>query len=97
MTLAAPTWSATVTVRIRDPRLADRLERSLRPEAEREVPRGRGELTRPSPDSIELAIAARDSGAMRAALNTYLGWVHLSLATARAAMVASPGNEHIRD
>jgi len=32
-----------------------------------------------------LSISARDSGAMRAALNTYLGWVHLSLATARAA------------
>jgi tRNA threonylcarbamoyladenosine modification (KEOPS) complex Pcc1 subunit len=32
-----------------------------------------------------LSISARDSGAMRAALNTYLGWVHLSLATAQAA------------
>ncbi|MGA8303296.1 MAG: KEOPS complex subunit Pcc1 [Thermoplasmata archaeon] len=89
MTLGSPSWSAIVTVRIRDPRLAEMLERSLRPEAEREVPRARAGLTRPSPNTIELSIAARDSGAMRAALNTYLGWVHLSLATAHSATATS--------
>ena len=83
MNPAEAAWSATVTVRPGSARLASVLERSLRPEAEREVPRARAELRRPTDDSVELVISARDSGAMRAALNTYLGWVHLSLATVR--------------
>ncbi|MGA9840389.1 MAG: KEOPS complex subunit Pcc1 [Thermoplasmata archaeon] len=79
---AAP-WTAVVTVRTGSDRIAEMLERALRPESEREVPRARSELRRGPPDTVELAIFARDPGAMRAALNTYLGWVHLSLATLR--------------
>jgi tRNA threonylcarbamoyladenosine modification (KEOPS) complex Pcc1 subunit len=78
---AGPLWTATVTVRTSVPAAAGMLERALRPEADREVPRARAQLRRLSPDSLELSISARDTGAMRAALNTYLGWVHLALAT----------------
>ncbi len=76
-------WTATVSVRTADPDLATWVERALGPETSREVPRARTRLRRPSGDTVELEISARDAGAMRAALNTYLGWVDLSLATAR--------------
>jgi len=78
-------WRATISVRTPRPQLADWIERSLRPEAAREVPRARAELRRPEDERVEVVIAAQDSGAMRAAMNTYLGWVHLTLATARTA------------
>jgi len=78
-------WTASVEVRLGDPSVADWVEQALRPEAAREVPRAHAELSRGPGSTIVLAIGARDSGAMRAALNTYLGWVHLSLATAEAA------------
>ncbi|MGA7476246.1 MAG: KEOPS complex subunit Pcc1 [Thermoplasmata archaeon] len=78
-------WTASVRVRAEDPTVMDWLEQALRPEASREVPRAHAELRRGTGGSLELTISARDSGAMRAALNTYLGWIHLSLATARAA------------
>jgi tRNA threonylcarbamoyladenosine modification (KEOPS) complex Pcc1 subunit len=84
MTPDSAPWTATVTVTTRHDRLAAMLESSLRPEAQREVPRTRAELRRPHANTVELEISARDSGAMRAALNTYLGWVHLSLATVRS-------------
>jgi len=77
-------WNASVTIRAPNPTLLDWLERALRPEASREVPRAHAQLSRGPGTTLELTISARDSGAMRAALNTYLGWVHLSLATARA-------------
>jgi hypothetical protein len=38
---------------------------------------------------VELRVAAADAGAMRAALNTYLGWIALSLATVGAAGTAT--------
>jgi tRNA threonylcarbamoyladenosine modification (KEOPS) complex Pcc1 subunit len=76
-----PPWTATVTVRTSDPAVAHVLERALRPEAEREVPRARAELHDDPATGVELRISARDAGAMRAALNTYLGWVQLALAT----------------
>jgi len=78
-------WTASVRVRSDDPTVVDWIEEALRPEATREVPRARAELRRGTGGALELAIFARDSGAMRAALNTYLGWIHLSFATARAA------------
>ena len=84
-------WSATVTVRFPDPALATWVERALVPEATREVPRTRAEVGHGDGRSLEITISARDTGAMRAALNTYLGWVHLSLATARSA--GSPPTE----
>lgn len=81
----AGSWTARVTVRLPKDAWADWVERSLRPESQREVPRTRAELVRPDPRSVELAIKARDTGAARAALNTFLGWVDLSVATVRSA------------
>jgi len=78
-------WTATVRLRLENAAVAQWVEQALRPEASREVPRAHAALRRGNERSLELTISARDSGAMRAALNTYLGWIHLSLATARAA------------
>jgi tRNA threonylcarbamoyladenosine modification (KEOPS) complex Pcc1 subunit len=75
------TWTASIRVRTSEERVAEMLERALRPEADREVPRARATLRRSPSNVVELAIDARDTGAMRAAVNTYLGWVALSLAT----------------
>lgn len=86
MTGPVSPWTATVRVDLGDPTTADWLEQALRPEASREVPRARAELRREGGRSLEITISAQDSGAMRAALNTYLGWIHLSLATVRAAV-----------
>ncbi len=90
---APPAWTATVRVRFPDAALAGWVSRALAPEAAREVPRARAELRSLRADTLELAIAARDVGAMRAALNTYLGWVHLSLATAAAS--GRPGSRTV--
>ena len=78
-------WAASVQLRVDDPKVAEWLEQALRPEAAREVPRAHAELKRSGDATLNLSITAKDSGAMRAALNTYLGWIHLSLATAQAA------------
>ncbi len=85
-------WSARLTVLRPDSASADRLHRALAPEAAREVPRARALLGRPRPNVVELTIEARDTGALRAALNTYLGWVELALATERVA-ATPPGSE----
>jgi tRNA threonylcarbamoyladenosine modification (KEOPS) complex Pcc1 subunit len=76
-------WSATVSVSTGRPELTRWVEEALRPEAAREVPRARTEVRRLG-SRLELRIDARDAGAMRAALNTYLGWISLSLETAEA-------------
>jgi len=78
-------WTASVRLRVDDPSVAEWLDQALRPEASREVPRAHAELAHEAGPTLELSITAKDSGAMRAALNTYLGWIHLSLATAQAA------------
>lgn len=84
MTAVAGAWRATVAIRTPEPAWSDWLEQSLGPEAAREVPRARAVLRRRGADRIDLEIEAHDAGAMRAALNTYLGWVQLSVATLRA-------------
>jgi tRNA threonylcarbamoyladenosine modification (KEOPS) complex Pcc1 subunit len=84
MTDASPAWRAIVSVRARDAAFARSLERALRPEASREVPRARAELRSATGAELELRISAGDIGAMRAALNTYLGWIHLAGATVRS-------------
>lgn len=78
-------WSATVAVRVRRSEVADWLARALGPEAVREVPRASARVHRVADATVELAMEARDAGALRAALNTYLGWVQLALATAQTA------------
>jgi tRNA threonylcarbamoyladenosine modification (KEOPS) complex Pcc1 subunit len=84
MSDADPVWNATVSVRAGSPELARALEHALRPEASREVPRARAELRPATGPRLELEIGAADSGAMRAALNTYLGWIHLATTVERA-------------
>jgi tRNA threonylcarbamoyladenosine modification (KEOPS) complex Pcc1 subunit len=88
---ATSPWHATVTVRARDPEFARSLELALRPEASREVPRARAELRAAAGTELELRISAADTGAMRAALNTYLGWIHLAAATVRSVEPGVPG------
>ena len=82
-------WTAELSFDTATAALAERIERALRPEAAREVPRARAEVRRTGA-RLEIAIAARDAGAMRAALNTYLGWIHLAAETARAAARSDP-------
>ncbi|MCI4348164.1 MAG: hypothetical protein L3J97_06065 [Thermoplasmata archaeon] len=78
-------WRAVVLIRRRTQVAADRLARALAPEVSREVPRAHAELDRPDPRSVVLRITAADTSACRAALNTYLSWLGLVLATERAA------------
>ncbi|MGB6501466.1 MAG: KEOPS complex subunit Pcc1 [Thermoplasmata archaeon] len=78
-------WTATITVSLQRPAEAGWLAAALAPEASREVPRASATIASAGPDAISITIGANDAGAMRAALNTYLGWVALSLATAGAA------------
>jgi len=85
MTSPTAVWTARLLLRCRTKQFTEALERTLTPEAEREVPRAHTAVSRLGDDTVELAITARDVGAMRAALNTYLGWVALSTETGRAA------------
>jgi tRNA threonylcarbamoyladenosine modification (KEOPS) complex Pcc1 subunit len=81
-----PGWSAVVTVTTSGRRdLARWVGRALAPEALRELARAEATIRSRGPGRLELTIRAADAGAMRAALNTYLGWIQLSLATAQAA------------
>ncbi|HTT17251.1 MAG TPA: KEOPS complex subunit Pcc1 [Thermoplasmata archaeon] len=89
MTVAKTPWTARVHVELGRSEVARWLERALAPEASREVPRARTEIYR-SGSALELAVSASDAGAMRAALNTFLGWVALALATLDAARGAPP-------
>jgi tRNA threonylcarbamoyladenosine modification (KEOPS) complex Pcc1 subunit len=82
---APPVWTATLLLQLPSEEAAQRLEAALRPEAAREVPRARARIERPSARAVRLAIDANDTGALRAALNTYLGWVTLAQATEAAA------------
>ncbi len=85
---AAGSWTARLRVTVSDPSLAEWLERALRPEAAREVPRTRATVGRGPDGSVEVSVSALDSGALRAAMNTYLGWIHLALSTAETARAA---------
>ena len=71
-------WTAEIRVAFDDPEAAGRLSRTLAPEAAREVPRAHAALDHPDPTTVRLTIGTRDTGALRAALNTYLGWVELA-------------------
>ena len=84
-----PGWSAVISVRLPREDLALWLERALRPEAAREVPRAHADVRHPSAELVEITLSARDTGSVRAAMNTYLGWVHLALATAGKATATS--------
>ncbi len=77
----APAWTGTITCRCPTPEMADRLARSLGPEVVREVPRARAQIERGPAGEVRVRIAARDTGALRAAVQTYLGWLRLAEAT----------------
>lgn len=78
-------WTGRIEVRCVDRAGAERLYRVLRPESAREVPRARAELEDPTGPEVVLRLEARDTGALRAAVQTFLGWVQLSeTAAARA-------------
>jgi tRNA threonylcarbamoyladenosine modification (KEOPS) complex Pcc1 subunit len=72
-------------VSLPDEASASWLASALAPEASRDVPRAQAEVRREQGSIVELALTARDTGSVRAALNTYLGWVHLALSTERTA------------
>lgn len=78
-------WRATVRVVASSPQSARTLALSLSPEAAREVPRARSWVRRPTPGVVEVVIEARDTGALRAGLNSYLGWIQLVQATETSA------------
>ncbi len=79
-------WEARLEVRCRDAASADRLYRVLAPESAREVPRARAALDAPTAETVVLRIEARDTGALRAAVQTFLGWVKLAEAAESAAL-----------
>jgi tRNA threonylcarbamoyladenosine modification (KEOPS) complex Pcc1 subunit len=83
-------WRAEIEVRASPPHWGRWLEQALLPESAREVPRARARIARPADDRIVISIDARDSGAARAALNTYLGWIDLAVTTLRSARAGAP-------
>ena len=85
MTADPRPWEATIRVRSRPADVAGWLVAALAPEAAREVPRAGASITESPPDGLSIVVSAADAGAMRAALNTYLGWVDLAARTARGA------------
>ena len=82
--MSEPDWTASIAVDCGSPEAARRLFRVLRPEAHREVPRARATLPEPSDGTLVLELEARDTGALRAGLQTFLGWVQLEGETVRA-------------
>jgi tRNA threonylcarbamoyladenosine modification (KEOPS) complex Pcc1 subunit len=84
-------WQGVIEVSRPDAGSAERLRRALDPEAAREVPRARAHLLERSDRTVRLEIRARDTGALRAAVNTYLGWVALATRTEAAALSPSKG------
>ncbi len=77
-------WVARLRIHRGSSTEARRLGRTLQPEVAREVPRARAGV-RTSGSSVVLTIDARDTSALRAALNTYLSWVGLIVETERVA------------
>ncbi len=85
----ASEWTATISVASSDPAVIDRLFRTLGPEAAREVPRARARLERSDPMHLLVRLTTRDTGALRAGLNTFLGWIDLTASTERVAADAA--------
>jgi tRNA threonylcarbamoyladenosine modification (KEOPS) complex Pcc1 subunit len=88
---AAGEWSATIQIRRADAVAADRLVAALVPEAAREVPRTRARIERVGAGEVSITLTARDTGALRAAFNTYLGWIALTTRTEAVARSALAG------
>ena len=56
---------------------ADAVLSALSPEIGRELPRTESIMTRDG-DTLTIRIGAADTSAMRAALNSYLGWIRIT-------------------
>jgi tRNA threonylcarbamoyladenosine modification (KEOPS) complex Pcc1 subunit len=79
VTVAHP-WVASIVVRRPTANSAGHLLAVLSPEAGREVPRSTASISQRG-DTVTLRVRARDTGALRAAVNTFLGWVDLATRT----------------
>lgn len=78
-------WKAEIRIRRSTEHAAERLAEVLAPEATREVPRATARLGRPTPVTVAVLIDTADTGSLRAALNTFLGWIELAAATEQVA------------
>lgn len=87
--MSARRWTANFRVELPDPDAAERLLAVLAPEAAREVPRARAQLGRPAPNVVTIDVEASEAASLRAAANTYLGWVDLAESAAAVAARAS--------
>ena len=87
--MSASGWTAVIEISGPTPEVIDRLARTLGPEATREVPRARARLERTGPGGLLVRLEARDTGALRAGLNTFLGWIDLAASTERVAAASS--------
>ncbi|MCI4327341.1 MAG: hypothetical protein L3K16_06880 [Thermoplasmata archaeon] len=76
--MSEPRWTAKFTVDLESAESADHLLAALVPEATREVPKTSATLGRPSGTQVTIDVRASDAGSLRAAANTYLGWVDLA-------------------
>jgi tRNA threonylcarbamoyladenosine modification (KEOPS) complex Pcc1 subunit len=76
---SAGPWAGALTIRRPEAGAARRLAAVLGPEAAREVPRSTATLEQSDPVTLTLTLSADDTGALRAALNAYLGWIQLAL------------------
>jgi KEOPS complex subunit Pcc1 len=56
---------------------ADVILSTLSPEIGRELPRTDTNITRDG-DTVMIEVLAKDASAMRAALNSYLGWIRIT-------------------
>ncbi|MDR2865952.1 MAG: hypothetical protein LBV13_00880 [Methanomassiliicoccaceae archaeon] len=56
---------------------ADAVVSALSPEIGRELPRTESNITREG-DTVVIKVNANDASAMRAALNSYLGWIRIT-------------------
>lgn len=90
MSGAAGAWTAHIRLQRASKASAERLARTLAPEASREVPRASSTVRRRKERWVEVEVTARDTGALRAALNTFLGWAQLAAETERVAEGIAP-------
>ena len=56
---------------------ADIIVSTLAPEVGRELPRTETDIIR-NGDTVKITVSAKDASAMRAALNSYLGWIRIT-------------------
>jgi len=56
---------------------ADIVVSTLSPEVGRELPRTETDIIRNN-DTVTITVSAKDVSAMRAALNSYLGWIRIT-------------------